>query len=64
MGRASWTLTAARTPPDGVEVDTLSENGLQQTLKLIGRLWHFPDESMYVYYTPKFWAPIERTETS
>jgi uncharacterized protein (DUF2126 family) len=22
-----------------------------------GRLWFFPDESMYVYYTPTDWMP-------
>lgn len=30
----------------------------EQTLKLVsGRLWFFPDGSMYVYYTPTHWRP-------
>lgn len=28
-----------------------------QLLTLHGRLWWFPDGSMYVYYTPTHWAP-------
>lgn len=53
-----WTLVENELPPEGVEVDTLSDGGQQQTLKRIGRLWHFPDGSMYVYYTPKFWCAL------
>jgi len=28
-------------------------------LKRIGRLWFFPDGSMYVYYAPTHWAELE-----
>lgn len=27
----------------------------EQPLKKVGRLWFFPDGSMYVYYTPTHW---------
>lgn len=51
-----WRRVASSSmPPEGVEVKTQSENGLEQTLKRKGNLWFFPDMSMYVYYTPKFW---------
>lgn len=53
-----WNQTESSTPPDGVVVDTLSDGGLQQTLKRSGNLWFFPDGSMYVYYTPKYWRPL------
>lgn len=29
----------------------------QQRLKRSGRLWFYPDGSMYVYYTPTHWKP-------
>lgn len=31
----------------------------EQSLKRRGRLWFFPDGSMYVYYTPTHWHPLE-----
>lgn len=58
---AEWKLVEQEPPPENEIVDTLSENGLQQTLKLRGRLWFAPDGSMYVYYTPKFWARLKAT---
>ena len=30
----------------------------EQPLKRIGRLWFFPDASMYVYYTPTHWRSL------
>lgn len=30
----------------------------EQTLIRKGNLWFFPDESMYVYYTPTHWKPL------
>lgn len=54
-----WTRTADEEPPDGAVVETLSSNGQQQQLKRQGRLWFFPDGSMYVYYTPEYWRPAQ-----
>lgn len=28
-------------------------------LKCQGRLWFYPDGSMYVYYTPTHWRPVQ-----
>jgi hypothetical protein len=48
--------------PDGVEVWTKIDDGEGirnvQTLKRLGRLWYFPDGSMYVYYQPTHWMPV------
>ncbi len=32
----------------------------EQLLKRIGRLWYFPDGSMYVYYTPTHWRTVAK----
>ena len=29
-----------------------------QPLRLRGNLWYFPDDSMYVYYTPTHWKSL------
>ncbi len=50
------------TAPENVVVRTIisDADGLRndQTLKRKGRLWWFPDGSMYVYYTPTHWEPL------
>ena len=55
----TWIPTAERLPDNGVVVETKidDERGERnvQTLKRSGRLWFFPDGSMYVYYTPTHW---------
>lgn len=47
------------TAPENVEVMTIirDKDGPrnQQSLVRKGRLWWFPDGSMYVYYTPTHW---------
>lgn len=55
-----WRRCDTDPAPEGVEVQTRSPNGMEQTLVRHGRLW-FTDthRSMYVYYTPLFWRPIE-----
>jgi len=58
-----WVATEERLPDDDVVVETkIDDNdGLRnvQQLKRQGRLWFFPDGSMYVYYTPTHWRPVE-----
>ena len=48
--------------PKGTVVMTKIDDGRgvrnTQSLKLIGRLWFYPDGSMYVYYTPTHWQPV------
>jgi hypothetical protein len=57
-----WIRTNAELPPDGVTVETKIDDrrGVrnEQTLKRLGRLWFFPDGSMYVYYVPTHWRPV------
>lgn len=54
-----WWPISQTLPTDGVVVNTkISDIGGDrniQKLKRSGRLWFFPDGSMYVYYTPTHW---------
>jgi hypothetical protein len=56
-----WISTSNILPVDGVVVWTKIDdaNGLrnEQKLKRRNRLWYFPDDSMYVYYSPTHWKP-------
>lgn len=60
---SDWIPNAPTTAPNGVVIETKidDEHGLrnQQTLKKQGNLWFFPDGSMYVYYAPTHWRPVE-----
>ncbi len=51
----NWTRTDQELPPEGKAVDTISPGGQETQLKRTGKLWFYPDGSMYVYYTPEFW---------
>lgn len=46
--------------PEGVAVHTMISdvNGMRNEQKLTrkGRLWFYPDMTMYVYYTPTHWS--------
>lgn len=59
-----WISVADRLPDDGLAVMTKidDEHGNRernvQSLKRSGRLWFFPDMTMYVYYTPTHWKPL------
>jgi hypothetical protein len=54
------------TAPEGVEVETVIADGSnpllsmrnQTTLVRKGRLWFFPDMSMYIYYQPTHWRRL------
>jgi len=52
----------ASTVPEDTVVMTLiaDENGVrnEQQMRYRNRLWWFPDGSMYVYYKPTHWKPI------
>ena len=54
-----WIACKTELPPEGVEVETkIDDDGgprNEWTLKRKGRLWFYPDMSMYVYYTPTHW---------
>lgn len=64
-----WIACAERLPPLGEPVATRIDDGHsvrnEGVLKrggMNGRLWFFADDSMYVYYTPTHWHPIDPTE--
>lgn len=49
--------------PEGVKIETRIRDihGARNEQRLVrkGRLWLLPDMSMYVYYTPTEWRPLE-----
>ena len=57
-----WTSTEKDLPADGEEVNTKIDDGIsvrnEQSLVRQGRLWFFPDMSMYVYYQPTHWRSL------
>ena len=61
MTSIQWNLTASALPPVGVKVRTMSEGGIEQTMIYDNNLWWLPDKSMYVYYTPQFWKPLDES---
>lgn len=58
-----WIKTADQLPDEGVVVMTKIDDakGLRNEaeLKRHKGLWYFSDGSMYVYYTPTHWRPLE-----
>lgn len=46
------------TAPEGEAIETLSAGGRRVILICENGLWWFQDRSMYIYYPPKFWRPI------
>lgn len=60
---SEWISIEKELPKDGVAVWTKIDDsrGLrnEQKLKRQGRLWFFPDGSMYVYYTPTHWMLVD-----
>lgn len=54
--RNPWRSVANEPPPEGLVVQVMNNGGAH--LVRDGGLWFFPDRSMYVYYTPKFWRLV------
>lgn len=54
-----WNETSKFLPDENIVVLTKIQDWRgsrnEQLLKRSGRLWFFPDGSMYVYYTPTHW---------
>ena len=54
-----WIKISDELPPENIVVETKIDDGKgvrnQRALKRKGNLWYFPDESMYIYYTPTHW---------
>lgn len=63
-----WVPVWERRPPEGVAVDTKIDDshGVRNVtpLKRSGRLWFFPDGSMYVYYEPTHWKSLTPASTA
>lgn len=63
---SEWISVKDKLPEDKKEVNTKvdDESGIrnEQTLLINKGLWWFPDESMYVYYTPTHWMPLQPEE--
>ena len=64
---SEWISISAMKPPNGEEVETKVEDcdgeRNQRSLKRRGNLWWHPDGSMYVYYTPTHWRPLQAGES-
>ncbi len=60
-----WNLIDSATPENVVLMTKIHDaNGARNEQALIKNrnLWWFPDKSMYVYYTPTHWRPLDATE--
>jgi hypothetical protein len=57
-----WRKISEELPPEGEAVNTKIDDARgprnEQLLVRVGRLFYYPDHSMYVYYTPTHWHPI------
>ena len=60
---ADWQPITAELPQDKIAVETKIDDGKgeRNVAKLVrqGRLWFFPDMSMYVYYQPTHWRATD-----
>lgn len=59
---SDWQKVDATVPEDVVVETCISDIGGErnrQTLRRRASLWFFPDNSMYVYYTPTHWRPVD-----
>jgi hypothetical protein len=57
-----WREVSEQLPTENVVVQTKIDDKdgerNEQPLKRRGRLWFYPDDSMYVYYTPTHWLDV------
>lgn len=52
-----WTNVTEAAPRDGQVVEVQNNGGMR--LKRSGRLWFLEDGSLYVYFTPEWWRPVD-----
>jgi hypothetical protein len=57
---SDWTPTTQLLPPEGHVVEAMDCGGHIHRLQLHRRLWFIEDMSMYVYFTPTHWRPIQQ----
>ena len=59
MNDKQWIKCSDKLPPQDTVVETKIDDALgvrnEQRLQMHGRLWFYPDMSMYVYYEPTHW---------
>lgn len=53
---SGWHNTSSLRPEEGQLVEVPNNGGT--TLRYSSGLWFFPDNSMYVYYTPEYWKAV------
>lgn len=62
MDNKQWISVSGTPPKQGEVVMTKidDEKGVrnEQELKRVSNLWFLPDGSVYVYYTPTHWKPL------
>lgn len=62
MEKNNWIKVSNILPTEGEVVETKIDEGgkvrNEGVLRRIGRLWYLPNRSMYVYYTPTHWRPL------
>lgn len=60
MKKEDWISVKERLPENNVVVHArMNERRVVTDLKRNGNLWFLPDESMYIYYAPTHWKPLE-----
>ena len=59
---ADWVSVANRPPPANVQLETISDGGIQATLIFWKGGWWTTDLKTRVLYTPKFWRVITHRE--
>jgi len=61
--QTDWISVKHLLPPEGeivaTKIDDRQGRRNEGKLKRQGWLWFLPDGSMYVYYTPTHWRPME-----
>lgn len=59
----NWIRTSIRVPPEGELVDTkiddISGPRNERRMTRRGQLWFPKGESMYAYFTPTHWRPVD-----
>lgn len=62
MASKDWIRPMDKLPKEGEVVNAINSVGRVHQLKHSGNFWYLPDGSMYVYFEPTFWQPIEEPQ--
>jgi len=59
-----WIQVSDQLPEENLVVETKidDQHGIRNEVRLFreGRLWYVADGSMYVYYAPTHWRPVQQ----